>query len=330
MGFLELPRNVASRSIFWLVVAGISLTVGFDRLYEGLAQRSQERGRGLARLADSDLAQSDLILPNPAFGSTNLALSPELLARIGVSQRSGLVNLDQIRVQWYIDDVVVGTGHQLSAKLFERGDRIRVEIRDGSAANDSTVLAQASTLIANAPPRIANVSLRRSRSDVGVIDAIVDANDSDGDRVSFAYRWFIDGRPVTRLQGANFPVSELRRGQSLFVSVVASDGAAKSAPAHSDALEYANRPPEIFEAEGLNTERAGGGRWRLTCPIRVLDPDGDPIRVEIRGSSDGVRWDDARSAIVWEASRRGQTRTVTLRASDGSTEWVERDFTLQI
>lgn len=323
-------RDVVFRSILWLFILGVTLAVGFDRLYEHIAQRSQARKSRLVRLDESELADVDLILPDPAYGSTPLALSPEVLARIGVRQSSGLVNLDDIAVRWILDDEIIGTEHRLAPSLFRRGDRIRVEIRDGSAANDSTVLAQASTLIANAPPRIANVRLRRSRSDVGVIDAIVDANDSDGDRVSFAYRWFIDGRPVTRLQGANFPVSELRRGQSLFVSVVASDGAAKSAPAHSDALEYANRPPEIFEAEGLNTERAGGGRWRLTCPIRVLDPDGDPIRVEIRGSSDGVRWDDARSAIVWEASRRGQTRTVTLRASDGSTEWVERDFTLQI
>ncbi len=152
----------------------------------------------------------------------------------------------------------------------DRGSRVSVSVvaRNGEAASASRV---ATGVVANISPRITGLEVR----EMGGTEAAqgwraeVRAEDSNGDEIEVRYKWFINDRASAQ-RTASFSTEDLKRGDRVYVEVVAHDDADASRPLRSGVLEIANAAPDITSVPtGLNS--AGTFAYQ----IEVEDADGD-------------------------------------------------------
>jgi len=114
--------------------------------------------------------------------------------------------------------------------------------------------------------------------------AEVEAEDDNGDSADVRYVWYVNDRMTSQRQ-SEFSTSELKRGDRVFVEVVARVGTDESRPLRSGTLGIANSAPEIKSIPtGLGSDATF--RYRLV----VEDPDGDTdlhFALETGPSGDG-------------------------------------------
>jgi hypothetical protein len=181
---------------------------------------------------------------------------------------------DKSTIAWRIGDRIVSTSATLTVGgVAKRGDTLVCEATpfDGSDAGDVVTTSRA---VENTAPVVGGVSL--SPSDPVTTHAIVasaTATDADGDGVTLAYTWYIDGEKVDAT-GASLSASLTRRDQRIYVVVTASDGAATSAPITSATVTIANSAPT---AQGVAISPARPRATdAITCAVvGFSDLDGD-------------------------------------------------------
>jgi hypothetical protein len=117
------------------------------------------------------------------------------------------------------------------------------------------------------------------------------------------------------------PLSDAGTSSATGSSVGASASAASSASAGA-----ANRPPEIATPGAQQIAE----REDLNLDLEILDPDGDPLRVFVRGLPPGARWDEPRRRLEFTPDfiQGGQQWTVTIVADDGQAR-AEASFTIE-
>ena len=111
-----------------------------------------------------------------------------------------------------------------------------------------------------------------------------------------------DAAPVTGDEATSAATSS-SVGASASASVSAAAGSTADATNHAPAIT----PPgdqQIAEREDLNLD------------LEILDPDGDPLRVFVRGLPPGARWDEPRRRLEFTPDfiQGGQQWTVTVVA----------------
>ena len=151
-----------------------------------------------------------------------------------------------------------------------RGDRIEVSVEasDGDATSPSF---EAVTSVANRPPRLLGIQIEPAGRITagGEVEVTAQGVDPDGDEVSFRYRWWINGVSADE-EGPRLSTRSLRRGDTLRVSVVATDGRDESAPIESPEMTVENGAPRILSAPG-GAGPDGVFRYR----VQAEDPEGD-------------------------------------------------------
>lgn len=98
---------------------------------------------------------------------------------------------------WRVDGVFAGSGITLSGSAFEKGDRVDLEVvpRDGT---DDGATGSAAVTIENSPPAAPGVALSPAApgDDDDLVCVVTAASvDADGDAVSYAVAWQLDGVP---------------------------------------------------------------------------------------------------------------------------------------
>src|SRR5690606_16472747 len=107
-----------------------------------------------------------------------------------------------------------------------KGAAIAVEVvaHDGRSGSEP---ARAEARVGNRPPALLGVHVEPAEGvKVGSeLVAVAQARDADDDRVDFSFAWRVNGRP-TEATGERFSTAGLKRGDTVQVRVVASDGEA--------------------------------------------------------------------------------------------------------
>lgn len=208
---------------------------------------------------------------------------------------------------------VEASGPEFPGNRSRRGDAVRVTVvaGDGEAKGEPS---SAEVRIGNQGPALRSVVLRpRLNVVAGIpISAGVEADDPDGDHLRFDYVWYVNDREAARGQ-ATFSTAGLRRGDSVFVEVVVSDGSEDSRPVRSAPLELTNAAPVIRSApQGIGP----GGGFRYA--VQAEDPDGDrPLRFRLLEGPRGMALDPATGVLVWQpASHQTGRHTVELAVED--------------
>jgi hypothetical protein len=108
----------------------------------------------------------------------------------------------------------------------------------------------------------------------------VEAIDPDNDPVMFRHQWVTNGHPVEGQTGPSLNQRLLKRGETVAVEVVPSDGKLEGRPFRTDQVIVANTPPEVRGVATENTVSKPGDRIRLK--VESFDPDADDLHYTYR------------------------------------------------
>jgi hypothetical protein len=170
----------------------------------------------------------------------------------------------------------------------------------------------------NQPPVIERVSLEPVDPPAGSeVRATVKVSDPEGDRVSLAYAWRLDGE---RLGGDGPAVRLLHaaKGQQLEVRITPSDASGAGEPVFERAV-VGNQRPELLGLAVDPPAEVARGASLLVSP-HAQDADGDPLEFSYRWTVNGREVAERGAKLSTEGLRRGDEIRVAVVASDGDSE----------
>jgi hypothetical protein len=184
-----------------------------------------------------------------------------------------------------------------------------------SGASMSAPTPAAASRATNSPPVIERVDFSPAQPVAHQrLEALVQASDPDGDAVHLGFAWRISGRAVDA-DGQSIVLPDLRKGETVELTVTASDGTAESAPEVAR-VRIGNQPPELV-AVGLQPTGGVTRGQPLTAQPAATDPDGDAMTFRYGWKVNGN--DIAETGPTLDTSKlvRGDTIRLRVVASDG-------------
>lgn len=221
------------------------------------------------------------------------------------------------RIEWFRDGVVQESLEgeaTVPADLTSKGEEWTVEVtpRDDKEAGAK---ASASVVVVNSLPVSTLTLSPEAPTTLDGIEAAVESVDPDGDGVTHAWSWTVDGQP-TAMTGRQVPSGSTERGQVWEVTVIPHDGEAEGEPV-SASIEILNTPPIALSASVAPTEAYED--TVLTATGSGDDPDGDDVTVHydwvVDGVSVGVPDDQDTLDGTW--FDKGQSVQVIVTVNDG-------------
>ncbi len=204
----------------------------------------------------------------------------------------------QTEVAWYLNGASVQRGKEqiLSASRTTRGDEVYaiIHVSDGKF---TTSKKTPTMRVRNQVPRIDSVELLPKEATAkDELLALPRAIDSDNDPIEFSYSWMVNGTPLRNASRPHLESGRVRRGDTVVVSVVASDGSGKSNPVESPPARIENSAPRITSKPTYNLS----GRNQYNYQVVAADPDGDrPLRYQLIESPPGMTIGLVSGLVSW-------------------------------
>jgi hypothetical protein len=133
----------------------------------------------------------------------------------------------------------------------------------------------------NRPPVVRAVKIMPEPIIAGEqLQAHVDAEDPDGDPVTFRHQWFANGAPIAGEIRSTLMPAMLKRGDQLLVEVVPLDGKVEGTPYRSQSVTMPNAPPVITRLTLEPGEPHIGDRIKVE--VEAKDQDEDTINYVFR------------------------------------------------
>jgi len=192
--------------------------------------------------------------------------------------------------EWTVNGVAVGNGVTLSG-FFWSGDEVVCTVTpyDGT---DAGVEVSASVTVQNQPPVVLSVTLSPgSVYTDDTITASVSTDDADGDSVTVAYAWYVDGSLVgetsTSLDGSIY----FSKDQTVYVVVTPNDGTEDGPAVASSSTTVLNTAPGA-PSVSIDPEDPVEGEDDLVCiaDVESTDDDGDSVSYGFAWTVDGATW----------------------------------------
>jgi hypothetical protein len=229
----------------------------------------------------------------PENASSTDAISLELVVRDP--------DQDRVRttVEWYRNGALMEdeTDSSVAAGSFTRGDSVYAIVYATDGNHD--VSGQTPALsIANSLPRVKSLRITPERATaLDQLEAQVEVEDADGDRVNIEYRWLHDGQPVAEADGPRLPPGVAHRGESVAVQINVKDSYDETGWIQSKDFGLANAAPTITTPP--NYALAGSGQY--SYEIGAKDPDGDnPLRYEVVQGPPGMKVEMTSGVVTWK------------------------------
>lgn len=192
--------------------------------------------------------------PNPAYAYDLL------MAAASVSDPDG--DPTTVDYAWEVNGANVqrSSDPTLAPGFFSRGDTVIVSARADDGFTVSATVSSAPLVIANSPPIGPMVTLQAdplSCADL-VCEVVSDPVDPDGDAVSVAITWTLEGVAYTgpagngSWPGDTIPSSALVAGQTWSCEAIASDGVEASAPASDATVVAGTARQEVFVQQAVD------------------------------------------------------------------------------
>ncbi len=204
-----------------------------------------------------------------------------------------------IQITWRRNGLVYlsGPDQSIPSGRFSSGDEIEAVVLVSDGEFEDLVETYPVT-IRNLPPRVTFVRLKPQpvRATDNLL-ADVEADDPEGDEVTFEYRWIVNGEELKDATGPVLEAGTLHRGDEVQVQVgPIDDGEHAGHTVLSAPVRVENSSPEIqsrppFELESTDT---------YVYNIVASDPDGDgPLRFELGEGPPGMRVDIVNGKLTW-------------------------------
>ncbi|MBX3302761.1 MAG: putative Ig domain-containing protein [Nitrospira sp.] len=128
----------------------------------------------------------------------------------------------------------------------------------------------------NQPPVITSAKILADPiSLTGPVEVQVDAQDPEREAVSFEYQWYVDDAPLANQTNATLPADLLRRGQTVAVEIIPTDGANKGRAYRTKSVAVGNTAPRVMTIS-LTPQAARAGD-KLEVEVDASDPDHDRV-----------------------------------------------------
>jgi hypothetical protein len=204
----------------------------------------------------------------------------------------------EFHYRWSVDGVPVpGDTSTIEIHGASVGSTVDVEVSASDGYLDADDALRASANVINRPPRMTGVGVDPpSKVAPGdPISAVAQAQDPDGDPVSFEYAWQVNGEPVSE-RGTLFSTEGLAYGDVIRVVVTATDGRDDSRPMESVEVTVGSAHPEITSTPP-GMDASGVFRYAVTA----TDPDGDRrLRFRLDEAPEGMQIDEIYGEIMWK------------------------------
>jgi hypothetical protein len=174
--------------------------------------------------------------------------------------------------------------------------------------------------VGNRAPEITAMRFEPAEASPGkLIQVHVGTIDADRDAVELGHTWTVNNRRTAN-SGSTFEVpSNLRKGDTIEVSVTASDGKANSVPS-VQALVIGNRRPTVQEIRIHIQGNEDGQMGRWVADPTGQDPDGDEISFRYSWILNGKRMSNDTAELDRSSRRRGDELQLVVWAMDGESE----------
>ncbi len=182
-------------------------------------------------------------------------------------------------VAWYVNgtQVMEVTELTLPREHYVRGDSVYAVVTPYDGETPGTSFSTEPVVIRNALPKITMAALSPGPHDRrNPIGALVDAEDADGDLLTYAFRWYVNGVSIPYVTGTVLAASWFERGDTVFFETRAHDGFGFGAWVGSERTVIQNAPP-VAPTAALYPSHVS-----TSDPVWVVasangDPDGDPV-----------------------------------------------------
>jgi hypothetical protein len=215
---------------------------------------------------------------------------------------------------WTVDGVATAfEGPVVPAAATTRGEVWTVSVRAvGTLVPGEAGVA--SVAVANALPTLAAVRVTPAEGNVQTAwSCVADAAfDEDGDAVTVAYRWWLDGTLVA--SGPDLPPAVAPRGARLVCVATPSDGLEEGAEVPSAPVDVGNAPPSVGQVTLLPVAPDVTTAWSC-AGAGYADPDGDVVVGRVTWSVDGA--DAGQGPTLPAGVPRGAEVACTVTPDDG-------------
>ena len=208
----------------------------------------------------------------------------------------------------------------LTSIVIACGDDSQQQAESSSEPRASMTQSSPDLNVANRPPTITSIRFEPARAMPGKqLRVRVATTDLDRDPVKLGHTWKINGRPAASSNSILEIPSNLRKGDRIEVSVIASDGKANSGPAVQTILIGNSRPTiQEIQIHVRGDENGQMGQW-IADPI-AMDPDGDKLTFRYSWIVNGRRIDGQGGELARAPRKRGDEIELVVWAMDGESE----------
>jgi hypothetical protein len=196
---------------------------------------------------------------------------------------------------WSVGGVEVSTDETIDGALFDRGDEVICVLTPDDGELLGSPVSSAAVTVGNTAPVLASAAITPSAPTVTdeLSLSLGSVSDDDGDSVSLAYTWYVDGVLVSTQPSLSG--SSLSRGASVHCVVTPSDGTDSGAPLSTAAVTVQDSPPELvsltLDPSAPTTDST------ITAVASGSDVDGDTVSMSYAWAVDGVPLSETGSSL---------------------------------
>ena len=180
----------------------------------------------------------------------------------------------------------------------------------------SEATAPATRTSGNRPPVVTTaVIINTPLSQAAPAAVQIQSEDPERQAVSFQYQWYVDSAPIAGQTNATLPPEFYKRGQTVFVEIIPTDGTNKGQPYRTASVVVENTSPRVTAVSlGPQVARAGD---RLDAQVEASDPEHDRVDLSYKWYRNDSLVKEGEDAFLDTTSFAAPDRiTVEVRASD--------------
>lgn len=310
--------NISTKKLFLVTAAFVVLSCSSEKPSETMVsvppgQATQESGSsgnasGARDQQTGSLQTSLEILPADATRQSTLTL------------RSQGFDLKDASVEWFLNGSPASAEptYQLDASRMRKGDAVVAR-----ATVQGKEVASARITIRNAPPAISKLKIMPETfkpGDTLYVDA--EATDADGDDVTIAYRWMVNGEAAGESKKID---TAIKRGDVIEIRITPTDGETSGTTVVMK-REIKNMPPMISGNEKVQFDGAV-----FSFQVPASDPDGDELSYSLKAAPDGMTIKKDTGLISWNVPKEFTGKAeFTAVVSDGNGGESTKSYSLDI
>jgi len=220
------------------------------------------------------------------------------------------------------------SGTRLAANHIRKGQKIHAEVNLlGPDALIEPVILPVLTVL-NSPPVIASGSLVYKEEPTDAIVAMVTADDADGDKLKYSYRWFRNNVKVETTKTGSIKVDGFEQGDRIHAIIMANDGGKDVASYKCDPVPIGSNAPMITSQPPARLTQDRRYVYQLT----VEAPDPETLVYEVLKGPSGMKISPD-GYLAWklpESQAGSREYDVVVRVSDASGGESYQEFSINL